>query len=253
MKAVVNALTDVPEPLRGEYEERGGKFVLKLEGELPNYAPLVEANTKLAEFRDNNRALNAQKTELETKLKTFEGVDPAEYATLKTRIKDFEKKGVKGGDDINEMLKAAVKAAVEPLEQKLAQREQSEAAARADLIRKDVESQLRDAGVKAGVDERAMRDYIQRGLDVFKIVDGRAEARNGERPIFSKTKPSETLSMEEWAAELQVEAPHLFKPSKGGGSSNSGGPVVKKTISNDPLEFGRNLESIAKGETVVGA
>lgn len=250
MKFVINSLEEVPEAFRSEYEAKNGKFYLKTEGE---FAPLVEANTKLAEFRDNNRALNTTKTELEARLKAFEGIDPVEHTKLKEKIAELEATGVKDKGSVAELVKAAVKAAVTPLETKLQEREQSEARAREALAVTALENQLRDAGIKAGVDERALPDYINRGKQVFKLVDGVAVARKGDQPLFSKERPAEELSMAEWAADLQKDAPFLFKPSKGGGASNNGnsGPVVKKTISADPLEFGQNLEGIAKGEVIV--
>lgn len=254
MKFVISALTDVAEALRGEYEQRGDKFYLKTEGD---FAPLIEANTKLTEFRDNNRTLNTTVTDLNSKLKVFEGIDPAEHAKLKTKIADLEKGGIKDKSDVAALVEAAVKAAVAPLEANLKTREESEKAAQTALARKSLETDLREAGVKAGINEKAVRDYINRGLEVFKLVDGVAAARKGDAPIFSKTRPAEVLTMEEWATELRSDAPHLFTPSSGGGAGGSGGAggnsgvVVKKTISSDPLEFGKNLEGIAKGEVLV--
>lgn len=252
MKFVLNSLTDVAEALRGEYEERAGKFYLKTEGDYPL---LVESNTKLAEFRDNNRTLNTKVTDLTDNLKKFEGIDPTEHATLKTRLADLEKTGAKDKDSVGELIKAAVKAAVDPLLLENKTRKESEEAARAAVARTGLENQLREAGNKAGIDDRAMPDYINRGLQVFKLVDGKAAPRNGDAPIFSKTSPANELSMDEWAAALQTDAPFLFKTSKGGGAGGNGSAGgftgVRKTISSDPIEFGRNLESIAKGETIV--
>ena|SRR3990167_7123594 len=251
MKFVINTLEEVAEPLRGEYEARNGKFYLKTEGD---FAPLVESNTKLVEFRDNNRSLNSIKLELETKLKTFEGIDPVEHGKLKTKISELEAKGVKGTDDVVAQIKTAVAAAVAPLEAREIARAASEKAAVERADRELLKSTLTAAGVKAGVDERALSDYVNRGAEIFKVVNGQVVARKGEAPIFSKAKPAELLTPDEFAVELQGEAPHLFKPSRGGGAGGSGGgggPVVKKTISADPMEFGRNLEGIAKGEVTV--
>lgn len=254
MKFVISALTDVAEALRGEYEERGGKFYLKTEGD---YAPLIESNTKLAEFRDNNRALNTKNTELEASLRKFDGIDPAAHAALKAKVTELETAGIKDKGDVGELIKAAVASAVGPLETKLKERETSEAKAQEALARTGLENQLREAGVKAGIEDRAMPDYINRGMQVFKLIDGKPAPRKGDSPIFSKTHPANELSMDEWAGELQTEAPFLFKPSRGGGGGGNGsnnGPGFqgpKKIISNDPLEFGRNLEGIAKGETIV--
>jgi hypothetical protein len=253
MKAVLNSLEEVAEALRSEYEARDGRFFLKLDGEYP---PLVEANTKLAEFRDNNRTLNATVTQLRTDLKKFDGIDPVEVPKMKARVAELEQSGVKNQGDVAELIKSAVKAAVSPLEQKLQEREASEATAREALAKTGLENKLREAGVKAGIDERAMPDYINRGLKVFKLIDGEPAARKGENPIFSKTRPAEELSMEEWAKDLHTEAPFLFRPSSGGGAGHGRGPGVDRTspvrqISSDPLEFGRNLEGIAKGEVQV--
>jgi hypothetical protein len=251
MKFVIDALDQVPEPLRGEYESRNGKFYLKTEGD---YLPLVEANQKLTEFRDNNRALNGTVSELQGKLKSFEGIDPKEFSTLKERVAEFEKTGAKKGDDVVEMIKAAVKAAVDPLNQKLAEREKAEADARQKLEVTTLENNIRDIGVKLGVDERALPDYINRAKTVFRLNEGKLVARNGDQPIFSKTRPAEELGLEEWTETVaRQDAPFLFKPSRGGGASNSPGGFTgqRQVISNDPLEFGRNLEKIAKGEVVV--
>lgn len=251
MKAVLTSISDIPEALRTEYEERAGKYFLKVEGD---YQPLLDANTKLAEFRDNNRALNTLKTELEGKLDKFKDIDPTEYGKMKDKIIELEKKGIKGGDDVAEQIKAAVKAAVEPIQTELAARKTSEEAAKLEAANANLEGKLREAGIAVGIDERALPDYVNRGKDVFKIVNGQPVARKGDAPIFSKDKPTEELSMVEWATSLQTDAPFLFKPSRGGGGGGNGGPggpIVKKTIAADPLEFGRNLEGIAKGEVVV--
>lgn len=255
MKTVISALTEVAEPLRGEYIEKDGKFHLKVEGD---YAPLIESNNKLTEFRDNNRTLNTKVTELEGNLKKFEGIDPVEHTKLKAKITELEKGGIKGKDDIAVLIQTAVQEAVGPLQKTIKDREESEKAAQVALARKSLEADLRDAGGKVGIDERAMRDYVNRGLDVWKLVDGVAQPRNkSDTPIFSKEKPAEVISMTEWAEGLRVDAPHLFTPSRGGGAGGNGsgggggGTIVKKSISSDPLEFGKNLEGIAKGEVTI--
>src|SRR5436309_3402937 len=100
LKTVINELVEVPGNMRDFYTARqDGKWELALDGDPTGF---VKAE-KLNEFRENNRGLNTAKTELETKLKafegldpvaakealaklaTFEGVDPEEYKTLKAR------------------------------------------------------------------------------------------------------------------------------------------------------------------------
>ncbi len=253
MKSVITTLEEVAEPLRTEYEARDGKFHLKIEGDIP---AVVAANTKLAEFRDNNRTLNSKVTELEGNIAKFKDIDPAKYAEMTTKLADFENKGIKPGTDLTKMISDAIASATGPLEKKLADREASEKAAQEALARSTVENQLREAGMKVGVEEKAITDFIRRGTEVFKPVDGKPAPRKADgSPIFSKKNVTEELSMEEWATELQGEAPFLFKPSRGGGAGGSGngggGGGPKRTIQADPMEFGKNLEDIAKGNVQV--
>lgn len=253
MKFVISTLSEVAEPLRGEYEERGGKFYLKTEGD---YEPLATVNTKLAEFRDNNRTLNARVTELTEAAKKLEGIDPVEYAKLKTKITELEATGAKDKDSVAELIKKAVTDAITPLKTENEARKASEATALAAAAQSNLRGLLREAGVKAGVDERALPDYIRRGEEVFRNVDGKVVPRNGDAPIFSKKNVTEELSMEEWAVGLQADAPFLFKTSRGtganpGGNGNGGYQGERRTISSDPLEFGRNLEDIAAGKVIV--
>lgn len=252
MKFVIGSLEEVAEPLRGEYEARAGKFHLKTEGD---FAPLAESNARLAEFRDNNRSLNSAVTDLTTKLKGFDGVDALEYKALKTKITDLEQGGIKDKNDVAEIIKAAVKAAVSPLEVKLLERETSERAAQEALARTGLENKLREVGSKVGIDERALPDYVNRGLQVFRLVDGKPAARDGDKPIFSKERPAEELSMDEWAGGLFSDAPFLFKTSGGGGAHQNGRPLPaqgqRRVIQADAREFGLNLEAIAKGDVLV--
>jgi hypothetical protein len=134
----------------------------------------------------------------------------------------------------------------------------TEAATRAANERLQLERNLAEAGQKAGIDDRATQDYVNRGLQVWKIKDGKVVAIKDGEPLFSKQKPAEMMTMEEWALELQSEAPHLYKPSRGGGAAangsggnGGGGREHKKVISSDPLEFGRNLEGLARGDVIV--
>src|SRR6058998_239212 len=87
LKTVIDALVEVPGNMREFYTARqDGKWELALEGDPSGF---VKAE-KLNEFRDTNRGLHTTKTELEAKLKTFEGVDPVEYKTLKGKLATFD-------------------------------------------------------------------------------------------------------------------------------------------------------------------
>jgi hypothetical protein len=267
LKLAVDTLDAVPEPLRDEYEERGdGKYHLKVDGDgFVSARDHAALNTKLADFRDHNRALNRERDDLQVKLQALDGIDPVEVTKMRERLAELEKNNQppptpQNGDarDFDKLLQAALDEAIAPLKANVAEltakNEKSEAdraAAEQALLRKDLESQLSTIGLKVGVDEKAITDYLVRGLNVWQIVDGKPVAKHGDVPVMSQ-RTGEPLTMDEWATGLMTDAPHLFKPSKGGGTQGAGAPAPTKTITGmDPLEFGRNAEKIAKGEVRV--
>lgn len=257
LKTVIEKLEDVIEAFRTHYVPKDGKFVLQLEGAPDGFVTKVvhdEQLGKLAEFRDNNRALNTSNTELTTKLKTFEGVDAAEYKTLKEKLKNS---GVEGGD-VSAVIAKAVEAAVKPLTEKLTSLETADKKKTIDLATETFKSSLKDAAIKAGVDEKMLPHFIDYALKTFQYVDGKFTPKAGEVPIYSKTKPAEIITPEEWSGLQVTEAPGFFKQSGGGGAGGNGGGGNgqrnrdgKLIVSTDPSDFGKNLEKIAKGEAVV--
>jgi hypothetical protein len=250
MKIAVTSLDDVPEALRGEYEEKDGKFYMKLEGEPKGYvkeSDLAEANAKLVEFRDNNRGLKSQVDQLKSK---YEGIDLDEYKKLKEKIAELEKRGVKGGEDVTSIVQKAIESAVTPLQKKIEEITEREKEANEALAKRDLESMLTKSGLEAGIAEKAMADYLRRGLEIFRMEEDGPVAMNGDTPLFCKDNPTKPLTIDEWAAGLTAEAPHLFKPSKGGGAAPGPGGNGDPTSydRSDDADFLRNVEKIAKGE-----
>jgi hypothetical protein len=249
MKPVIESLEAVPEALRTEYEpaKEGKGFVLKLEGDHPSIAGIVaQANAKVGEFRTNNIALLKQAEELTDKLKSFDGMDPAKYRELLKTTDDLKTKGVKDGADVSKL----VEAALSPVLEKLKTFETREAAARTELAEKSQESLLMAAAIAAGVQDSAVPDFVSRGKKVFG-ADGVAK-QNGT-PVFSKKRPGEFLDVTEWAADLQAEAPHLYKASKGAGTTPGNGtgvPGAKGTFDGSDAGFLANIKGIAAGTVV---
>jgi len=247
MKTKIAALTEVAEALRGEYIERDGAFVLKVEGEIPE---LVEMKNNLTEFRDNNIKLMKEQAAIQNQLKAFEGIDPTDHRMLVKKLEELEKKGgVKDPADIEARIRSAVQEALEPVNKKLAVEETHRKEAEHKLALSALEGKLRDVGAKLKVEERAMPDFLTRATKVFG-VDG--VAREGEKLLYSKEKVTDPLSMEEWGKNLLVDAPHLFTPSRGGGAAPGVGAGGQRTISAaDPLELGRHAKEIAEGKIIV--
>src|SRR5438034_10742521 len=96
LKAQIMKLSDVLEPQRQFYQARAdGTWELSLEGDVPGFVAKTvydEQLGKLAEFRDNNRALNTSNLELTAKLKAFEGVDAAANAATAAKLAELEQK-----------------------------------------------------------------------------------------------------------------------------------------------------------------
>lgn len=248
LKLVVDDISTVNEAQRGLYEKKeDGKHYLIIEGDLPNPA-LVEANKKVAEFRDSNIGLKKKIEDIENRMKTFEGLDPVEYKKLKDQVDAFEKRGAKDPSDID----ARIKAAVEPLQTQIVDFQTREKSAKEEIKRRDLQSSLRDVAAKSSVRESALEDFLARGSRAFDL-DGRAVNTEGN-PVYSEESPAEPLSTTEWAKGLVKTAPHLFEDSKGGGAPPDGvrTPAAREVSGLDPLEFGRNIEDIATGKVTVG-
>lgn len=257
MKAVLDTLEGVAEGVAGEYEKgEDGKFYLKLEGHdaHPVVAAVVaDANKAVGDFRNKNVGLNGKVTELETALATFQGIDPAQVKKDRERIQELEAKGVKKSDDVGVLITQAVKAAVDPLNARIDASEK----ARADAVRaghqSKLESTLTQAAVKAGVAEHAVPDFLARGKAAFRVTDeGAIEPVDAQgNPRFSKARPGEVETPLEYAAGLQAEAPHLYKPNVGGDADSGNGDgngTPGQTIENDPKTIGRNLDDVASGK-----
>jgi len=287
MKAVYEALTDIPENLRSEYviNENSGQYILRLDDEHPTTlaqraafeqakaeatkakadaqtatAKLTESDGKVKGFRDNNvkllKELGADSFEdAVIRLRTLKTIDPTEYARLQAKTRELEQEGISGGGDVARLVlertKAEVAAAVAPLQLKLDEITHREAQAQVSLQRTRLENALRTAATAAGVEDAAIPDFLNRGLGVFVIQDGEIVALRGDTPIFSRRKPGEALSPSEWANDLSDEAPHLFRSSKGGGAGGGGTGPKRRYIGSDPADFGANLDAIASGEVVV--
>jgi len=274
-KAILDDLSGVPEGLRDQYVQReDGKYVLQLE-DADQHPDLAAAAARAAEkqaeakFRDRNIAQAKELEAAQARLKAFEGIDPAKYRELDQKEKALAASGVGRAEDVAAIVARQVAEAQRPLLEKIAQSEERERAKSQRLAQKETEAALRDAAAKAGVADSAVPDFISRGMRIFKYEGdeergGAVVAKNGDDLIFSKKNAGKPLSPEEWAKDLRGEAPHLFKPSSGGGAGGGTGngaggtrevggdaKVIEADVTDLPLVIGRNLEDIASGKVRV--
>jgi hypothetical protein len=256
-KAEVEAL---PEAMRGLYTETNGAFnieasVLTLanEGLVPE-VEIQKLKRTVGEFRDNNLALIGERDGVTAKLKTFEGVDPVEYKALKEGTKKLKEKGIDSNDELATLIANQIQKATEPLNAKVNQLTEEREALKHSVAKAAVDDHIRAAALTAGARENALDDVLSRGRSIFRYVDGKVVAMDGDKPRFSDNDPAKVLGADEWITSLAKSAEFLFKPSGGGGGnggSGKGGGESKVMTNPSPVDFGRDLEAIANGKTEV--
>jgi hypothetical protein len=163
--------------------------------------------------------------------------------------------------EIARLVAQQVEAQNAPLRDELAQVKGTLQQKETALARKEVETALRDAASKSGIADSAIQDFLHRGTAVWtRESDGHLVAKTPDgEPMFSRTKAGQLLTPEEWARDLRAEAPHLYKPSAGGGSDGGRGTagsgagtgatrVIDASGPDGAWVIGQNLEDLASGK-----
>ncbi|HKX32090.1 MAG TPA: hypothetical protein VJ302_30670 [Blastocatellia bacterium] len=87
---MLESLDGVPEALKGEYEQKDGKFYLKVDGDADSVFPGLAAAKK---------QLLAEKKAVEDRLKAYEGIDPERARQLMTDAEKLEADKLKAKGD----------------------------------------------------------------------------------------------------------------------------------------------------------
>lgn len=259
MLASKSELDALPKDVQSEYQEKDGRFILNVEGDLPSH---LELKTKVAEFRDNNvkllKEIDEKYKPLETKLAKYEGIDADEAKRLLAEKKELEKKGIKAPNDLEKAIKDAVEAATKPLTERLetADREAKEAQRRASEVEFDRLSD--EYAIKRGVRQNSLRHVRREMRDVFELKDGRLVPKPGQK---HPDDPLKELDPDAFLQKLKSTDANLFAESSGGGAGGNGGGAgtggagvradVKILKNPTPAEMGRHMDEIATGKMVV--
>lgn len=248
----------VPEPLREKATLVEGKYIVEMDGDASGMVPaadLVTAKKSVDDFRKTNIERGK---ELDALKGRFEGVDIEEYKKLKKAADDVAAAAGKGGN--SDEWDAKLAKTIEPLQKTITTLTEKVEASDAAKVKAEelvteqkVEGKIREMGVTVGIADTALQDYIGRGKGVWRMGEnGTPVAMDGDTPMLSEAT-GQNLTMEEWAVGLRTTAPHLFKPSKGGGAAPGAGAAgPKKVISSlDPIAIGENIDAIKKGEVIV--
>ncbi|MDP3717103.1 MAG: hypothetical protein Q8T13_04955 [Acidobacteriota bacterium] len=212
-KAELDAL---PEATRGLYVEKDGKFILDLDGD----DDVTGLKGALDKERENGKKLAKELQQLRTDLA---GTDPVKAKAAIKRLQELEDKELIEAGEVEKLVTKRV-AALEADKNAEIERLKGELGGRdARLSELLIDNQLRQVATKVKVRDTAVDDFIARGQRLYKLKDGKAVPMNGEEIAYSKKKANEPMPMEEWAADLVANAPHLFEGSGGGGSQQSAG------------------------------
>lgn len=230
LKHILDTLDGVHESIKPHYvfDDKENKYFLQAEG--------MVAKARLDEFRTNN-------IELTNKLKTFEGIDPVEYATLK----ESAAKGKKPDEAaIEREVANRVATMKSELEGKVNTLTKSNETMSTQLRTLVIDNAVRAAATKAGALPHAVDDILLRAQGTFKFENGTAVPYDQKgNPIYGPDG-STHMSPEQWATGLKKTAPHLFPNSTGGGGPG-GGPGgsldTSKMSANDKIKAGLEARS----------
>lgn len=244
LKAVVGSLDSLDEALRDFYRKADdGRFYLDVEG--------VDDMPAVVGLKQKASTLLDEKKQLDQRLKAFGDLTPEKVEELREAAKKA------GGDRVAE-LEAKLTQASEN-----AQREIAAAKEAAEAERKASREYFLDAEVTRAISAQRgipslLKDVVKRQLDVQRDGDRfsvRVLGADGQPRI--KDSQGNPFGVEDLVSELKGHEEYglAFVSRQGSDTPPSGGgapPGGAKTIaSGDPLEFGRNIEGIAKGEVIV--
>lgn len=242
IKARIKTLEEAPEAIRSLYVEKDGEFVLPVEG--------MVAKDKLDEFRQSNIDLKKQ---IETITEKYDGIDPEGARKLAEKaIKERDKKLIDAGK-VDEIINERVGAAKAGFDKERKTLEDGTRKLTIQLEGLLIDNAVRDAASKSGVRAGAVDDVLLRARQVFKVVDGKAVAFEGEKELYGPKGDPMTVG-EFITGKLAESAPHLFEQSQGSGSKKaegSTGGVGGKIIRTDSKSILENLDAIASGKMQV--
>ncbi len=255
LKAVIDALEEVPEGYRDLYAKGSGDtYVLQIEDPKSHPAisglvsTLEKQKTQITQLKASAKAWD----ELKGLVDTEDGVE----LTPQDVFDAIQDPGAEGGDaqaKISEGVKAGVAAAQAKFERELSKITGERDKALGALRGKTVDADLDTAIAKAGVLEK----YRPAVRAVLKQLGPEMVEEGGQfRGVFKQDPDGipRDLSIDEFVgAWAKSENASPYMPAQGGGSgakeAGGGGQLgAGKFDGSDPMAWGQNAEKIAKGE-----
>lgn len=258
LKRSLTSLDDVDEAFHDLYEKQSdGSYQLQVEGD--------DRDDKLAEFRKNNRTLNAELEKLKKKLKDelepFEGLsaeDVERYKQLQEELREKEEKDLLKEGKLQEIIDRRIAEATKGHAGEVESRDATIQKLTGRLGQLQIDSAITKAIEATGLKPRqgALDDIMRRARETWRVNDqGEIEPRDPSGNLRLGSD-GQRISVEDYVkADLAESAAHLFEAATGGGAGGGkagGGPDGKLVIDrNDPIAMGKHADKIASGEAVV--
>lgn len=263
LKAKVTAeeLATLAEPLRAYYTRSGDDYVLDADG--------VEDVGGLKRVLEDKKAdVQKLKAKLDEVTKTYADLDPERAREALKKLDEIENQNLLSAGKVDEVVAKRTEAMRKDLESRISaaqaaleERDGLIAKMRSKLETLTIDSALKELALKAGVRDTALPDLLSRGRSVFKMKDEQVVPLNEDGTTRLGKNGRDPLTFDEYVALLQSDAPHLFEPNTGGGSSTTagapaprGGQVVFRVPAEGPVrlaDFEAAQESARKSNSTL--
>lgn len=236
----------LPDAVKALYVEKDGTFVLDVD-DVDNF-PQV-GGLKSALDKEREEVKKAKKEHQET-IDKYKDIDPEKARQAQEELQKLNDKKLLDEGKVEELLKARTERMKADYETKIAAfnakiggLEKQVSASEGRLSEVLIDNALRTAAVKAKVRPAAVDDVILRGQRIWGLKNGAPIPMKGDQVLYGKD-PNQAMTMDEWIGGLATEAPHLFEPSSGGGTTNqnagnSGGKTIhlSREEAKDPAKY----------------
>ena len=222
LKAILDSIDDLPDPLKSEYVEKNGKYELQVEG-MKTEADLARVQTALTKERADHKVVREQLTSFKTVLGDRKVED---VLTQLDRIPELEAAAAGKLDDekINQIVETRIKTKLAPVERELNQYKTQvaekdkviEGYTVAERTRK-IHDAVRKAATAAKVLPEAIEDALNLADRVFELDEsGKVITKEGVG-VTQGIEPSV------WFIDLQKTRAHWWGQSSGGGAGGNRG------------------------------
>lgn len=218
LKAILDSLEGIPDPLKAEYVERNGKFELQVEG----------MKTE-ADLQRVQGALNLEKTThkaLQTRVQLLGDRKIEDVVAQLDRIPELEAAAAGKLDDtkLNEIVETRIKSRLAPVERErdtfktqLADKDKLIEDYTAKERRAAIHEAVRKAATAAKVVPEALEDALLLAERVFELDEKGNVITKDNVGVTPGLQPSV------WLTDLQKSRPHWWGPSTGGGAGGNRG------------------------------